>query len=222
MDKEILKNNKFFTKIPIVKANSNNIDFALDDLKECLKSRGVELDREDLLKFLDIFTRVLFDEIRLKPYNDKNLISDINIMINTIVINSINDIDRIKDVVSTVHNLSQNKIKDDSFNIILNNVQIIIEEFSTFFNELIHLLENIYESIDTDKNISNYTIAIKSNTDNLSYTLTYATPPKGLSFMVIFIYSNIISGNVEQDTTHIIMKTFPKNEELDKYIKDHT
>ena len=49
-----IKQNKFFDKLLIVRGESN-LQYMIDQLRECLESESVILDKDETLQLLDIF-----------------------------------------------------------------------------------------------------------------------------------------------------------------------
>lgn len=221
-----LENNKFFVRNLSSRVYSYDTHFIINDLKECLKSEGVDLSIENIVKFLDIFMRVLYNEIRLIPYKKDtksesvNLLKEMYIWSGGIKINSIKNKDLVLDRICTVNNLCQNKIDEDSIKIIKDNFDIVLKEYIIFINELFESMKYIYNDLNKNKNIFSYAISIPSKFDEYNMSIMYTMPPKEVPIMFYIIRSNIVSGKVLQTSINIVRDTFPKDcEKLDKLLE---
>ena len=210
-----IKNNKFFDKLLIVRGESN-LQYMIDQLRECLESESVILDKDETLQLLDIFIRMITHETR---YTENKELYPVFVMIGHIKINT-ESVDY-KNTIEYIKNInSDTKIfSDNILNNIINNIEIICKEFFIFINELLDTLTLMFESIDTNKNVKSY-IGILRSKNNKRFSVNYMIPPMGLNQMVYVIQSNIISGyGINQESLMIVEKSFNEDENFRKYIE---
>lgn len=212
-----IKNNKFFDKLLIIKGESN-LQYMIDQLRECLKSESIILDKDEILQLLDIFIREITHEVRFTE--DKKLYP-IFIMIGHIKVNTDSiDTEGLKRDIKGINSII-NIFSDDTLNTIINNTDIICKEFFTFINELFDTLAMMFESIDVNKNVKSY-IGILRSKNNKRFSVNYMIPPMGLNQMVYIIQSNIISDTINQESLMIVEKSFNEDENFKKYIEKVT
>ena len=214
MSLEGIKDNKFFDKLLVVRGEAN-LQYMIDQLRECLKSESVVLSKYEVLQLLDIFIRGVFNELR---FNSEKELYPIFIMIGHIKIKTDSvDTEAIKTYIEGVNSI-KHIFTDEVFNNIIDNIDIVTKEFSIFVNELLTTLSQMFESIDANKNVRSFTGSLRA-ANNKRLSVMYAIPPAGLNQMVYIIQSNIISDSVNQESLSIIEKTFDEDENFKKYIE---
>ena len=213
LDITSIKENKFFDKLLIVRGESN-LQYMIDQLRECLESESVILNKDEILQLLDIFIRSIINELRFT--NNKELYP-IFIMIGHIKINteSINS-EGIKNYIENINSI-KNIFSNDTIKIIIDNIDIICKEFSIFINELLDTLSLMFESINSNNNVRSYMGILRSK-NNKRFSINYMNPPAGLNQMVYIIQSNIISDPINQESLMIVEKSFNEDENFKKYI----
>lgn len=218
MNLEKLKQNKFFDKLLIVRADCN-LQYMIDQLRECLESESVVLNKDEVLQLLDIFIRCLSDELR---FDSNKEFQPMYIMIGSAIkVNTESDkFDILRDYIKNVNDISPVKFSDDVLNNIIDNINIVYKEFAIFINELFDTIVEMYNSINTDHNTISFTGIIRSK-NNKRFSIIY-TPFKGLDRMVFIIQSNIITNSMNQDTIHLVEESFNKDEKFNKYLEKIT
>ena len=218
MNLEKLKQNKFFDKLLIVRADCN-LQYMIDQLRECLESESVVLNKDEVLQLLDIFIRCLSDELR---FDSNKELQPMYVMIGSAIkVNTESDkFDILRDYIKNVNDISPVKFSDDVLNNIIDNINIVYKEFAIFINELFDTIVEMYNSINTDHNTISFTGIIRSK-NNKRFSIIY-TPFKGLDRMVFIIQSNIITNSMNQDTIHLVEESFNKDEKFNKYLEKIT
>ena len=218
MNLEKLKQNKFFDKLLIVRADCN-LQYMIDQLRECLESESVVLNKDEVLQLLDIFIRCLSDELR---FDSNKEFQPMYIMIGSAIkVNTESDkFDILRYYIKNVNDISPVKFSDDVLNNIIDNINIVYKEFAIFINELFDTIVEMYNSINTDHNTISFTGIIRSK-NNKRFSIIY-TPFKGLDRMVFIIQSNIITNSMNQDTIHLVEESFNKDEKFNKYLEKIT
>lgn len=219
MDLEKLKQNKFFDKLLLVRADCN-LQYMIDQLRECLESESVVLNKDEVLQLLDIFIRCISNELR---FNSSKELQPIFIMIGSAIrMNTESDkFDILKDYIRNANDIAPIKFEDSVLNNIINHIDIVYKEYSIFINELFDTIVEIYKSINNDHNINSFTGIIRSK-NNKRISIVYSIPPQGLDRMIFIIQSNIITDTTTQDTIHLVEDTFNKDENFNKYLEKIT
>lgn len=205
MNKKMLEKYKFVNRdIPI--DCSSNITNEFNDLKECLESEGVNLSSEDIVKMFDVYLRLIGIGVHPKDTEIQSISSQCYpIRFDTSNEKYLDQVDIVKKAISGLNDLCS-IFEEESLNMILNNIQIIIKEYSIFWNDIISYAVEIMENNKTPGNI--YTLEI--NLHDITKVLKISTIKESTIGISVSILSTVVSQNIP-DGISVIVDTYPEN-----------
>ena len=147
-----MEEKKFFDKQPVLTCSAS-LDYQLDQLRECLKSEGIDLSLSDLYKTIDTYLRVYGFE-NDNPNGDYPLA--IHIWIGFITFNDVSnlleesDFELLKNCFRDTNEKFDYKIEAIDTILKDDNLKIVIKEISIFMNEVVN---SLYTALSVNKEV---------------------------------------------------------------------